>query len=681
MKSIRLSSETRKQIPFFVLLLVLLFAMPRTAKFGYEYKKGSVWSYESLVAQFDFPVLKPSDQIREEAEKSLSSAVPYYKYSDEVVNRALKSLQGMDFGKSSSMKSAVVGSMRSIMNREIVSDDGVKVDRRNDDPSNQVLIVQKHKKAVKMPVSEVLKLSDAKARLLSEVSRSFPGANVDSVLRSYSVYDLIVPNISYDRQTTELAQSESIKSISPTVGFVNKGQLIVAEGEVITAEVALKLDSYKEEFEKSMGSNGPGILTWLGNLLLALCLVLLLYGTVFSVNPALFAEMNKIWYIVFIIAIGAASSMLVGKASPYYHFMLPMPALAMWLIPFFRNRIVITVYVVALLPLLIFAPSGVVLFTIFLCSGVFLILAFRHFPKVWLHFVMALAAFLIMLLIYIAFRIIDMEHGPLAVSVLFMLVSSCLSVILSPLTLLFERLFNLMSDSRLRDLSDTSNTLLRELELKAPGTYQHSLQVMSMADAAARSIGANVLQVRAGALYHDIGKMNNPLCFIENENLLPEDKRHQYHAGLTPEQSAGEIIRHVNDGVRIGKLHKLPQLIIDFILTHHGDSRTAYFFSRYLEQGGDESDDAAFRYQGFKPRTREQVIIMLCDSVEAASRTLDTTAPDAFSVFVERLVSAKVAEHQIDEANISIKDLNTVKESLKSYLAQLYHERVAYPGR
>lgn len=681
MKIKKLPKRAQDLLPFALLLVALLLLMPRSAKFGYEYKKGSIWNYESLVAQFDFPVLKPSDQIREEAEKSLTSVVPYYRYSNDVTNKALKSLQGIDFERSSAMKPAVVTAMTSLMNREIVSDDGVKMDRRNDDPSNQVVMVQRNKKATKMPVSEILKLSDAKARLLSDVSKSYPRVNVDSVLRRYSVYDLIVPNITYDKQTSELAHSESIKSISPTVGFVNKGQLIVSEGEVITAEVAQKLDSYKVEFERSMGSNGPGILVWLGNLLIAIFIVLLLYATVFSVNSALLMEANKIWYIVVMIVLASTASLLVSRYAPFFLYMLPLPALALWMVPFFRNRVVIPVYVVSLIPLLIFANSGVVLFTIFLCSGVFFILAYRYFSKVWQQFLMAFAAFVIMLLVFLAFRMIDMGNGSFFMSILFLFISSCLSVIFFPLTLLFEKLFDLMSDSRLRDLTDTSNTLLRELEKKAPGTYQHSLQVMSMADAAARSIGANALLVRAAALYHDLGKMNNPTCFIENENLLPEDQRHLYHLDLSAEQSAHDIIKHVADGVEIAKAHKLPQIIVDFISTHHGNSRTGYFYSQYLRDGGDPAADAAFRYPGSKPQTKEQVILMLCDTIEAASRTMDTTIPDAFSVFVEKMVSIKVSEGQLDEASISIKELNLVKESLKSYLAQLYHERVAYPAR
>lgn len=246
------------------------------------------------------------------------------------------------------------------------------------------------------------------------------------------------------------------------------------------------------------------------------------------------------------------------------------------------------------------------------------------------------------------------------------------------LVALFERLFNLVSDARLRELSDTSNKLFNELEDNAPGTYQHSLNVMSMAEVVARAVGANQLLVRAGALYHDIGKLSNPLCFVENENALPVEER-TYHANLTPKQSAADIIRHVSDGLAIADKYHLPQVIRDFIITHHGTSRTAYFYNVFVNNGGDPADCEAFTYKGRKPETKEQVIVMLCDSIEAASRSFKGTTTEEYSKFVEGMVDAKIKEGQLELANISIRELGIVKETIKAYLPQVRHERVAYP--
>ena len=284
------------------------------------------------------------------------------------------------------------------------------------------------------------------------------------------------------------------------------------------------------------------------------------------------------------------------------------------------------------------------------------------------------------MLLYLGFRGADMVAGNVWSALFSLFVASMLTVAGYPLTYLFEKLFNLVSDSRLIELSDTSSPIIRELEQKAPGTFQHSLQVMNMADFVARAVGVNPELVRVGALYHDIGKMNNPLCFVENEFIVPkDDQEHKYHSGLSPVQSAHDIIRHVSDGVEIAKKNRLPKAISDFIVTHHGTTVVSFFYDKFLKEGGDPARKPEFTYPGVKPRTRAQIILMLCDSIEAASRTLKANTPQAYSDFVERIVAGKLAEGQFDDADMTISELNKVKETLKQYLAQLNHERVVYP--
>ena len=211
---------------------------------------------------------------------------------------------------------------------------------------------------------------------------------------------------------------------------------------------------------------------------------------------------------------------------------------------------------------------------------------------------------------------------------------------------------------------------------KAPGTFQHSLQVMNMADAVANEIGADPLLAKTGALYHDIGKMTNPQCFIENEGLGTS-----FHAMLSPKESAREITKHVTDGVDIAMMHSLPQVVINFILSHHGTSSTGFFYNKYLNEGGDPSDVKDFFYQGRKPQTKEEAIVMLCDTIEAASRTLKDNSPETFDEFVDGVVASKMSSGQLSESDLTLKELEMVKAKLKSYLAQMYHDRIAYPKR
>lgn len=678
MKLPRVSINYRVLIPLVVLFLVLTLIFPRTAKFSYDYRKGSPWSHETLLAQFDFPILKTDEQIREEKSRSKPVVIPYYRYRQDIVDNCRKAAEGIDMGGYSYLRPLIVASMDGIYSNGVVPDEGVKLDGHSD-PSGAVLYIQKDKRAGKKPVSEVFKESEAKNRLLSDIAAKYPRINADSVLRSAGIYDFIVPNLEYDPKTTELVRSESSNQVSTTQGFVSAGQLIVSEGEIVTAEIAQMLDSYKVEYENSMGYGGPRILFWLGNAFIAFALVLLFFLMIYFLNRRLFMDHRKFWYLIFIFIIASVLALIINKFAPRCLYMVPFTLTALYLEAFFKNKVIFPICCVSFLPLLVFAENGVVLFVMFLLASIVAVFTFRFFNQGWQQFIMSGIVFVSILVTYFGFRMIDMVNDDPYVAVLYMFIGSMLIVAGYPLIYLFERMFNLVSSSRLRELCDTNNKLLRELEHKAPGTFQHSLQVMNMCDAAARAIDANVLLVRAGALYHDIGKMKNPLCFIENESMSPGGVH--YHEHLSPKESARAIIKHVSDGLELAAENRLPDVVQDFILTHHGTSNTSYFYNKYLNEGGDPNDVSDFFYKGRKPQTKEQIILMICDTLEAASRTLKDNSAATFSVFVENIVASKMKIGQFDQADISIKDLNTVKETLKAYLSQIYHERVVYPQR
>lgn len=675
----KLPKIERRYIPLSIVFVVLVLLMPRTAKFGYDYKKGSQWPYETLVAAFDFPILKTAEQMEEERENAGTSVIPYYRKSQERTNTTIRGIEGLDFGAYSGMKPAILARVRDIYETGVISDAKIKLEKGGEMLSRDVIIVQSGKRAQKYPVTEVYKVSEAQDKLMAEISRAYPKVNVDSLLDKSGVYSLIRPNVEFDRPMTELAHAESADYISPTLGYINADQKIVSNGEIITAEIAQILDSYREEYNKMYGYDGPRILIWLGNILIALALVVILYFCIYYTNRKIFGEWNRYLYLLTIFLLSSVVALLMVRMRPGSLYVIPFSVAALFLMAFFKRQVVLPVYIVSLLPLLIFAGNGVELFVMFLTAGVVSLYTFRHFGRGWLQFINALIVFAVLSLVYMGFRLIDTGSSDILRSLLSLFLGSMLSVAIYPLIYLFEKIFNLVSSTRLQELSDTNNRLLQELSEKAPGTFQHSLQVMNLADAAARSIEANVLLVRAGALYHDIGKMRNPLCFIENESTVPGAQH--FHEGLTPKQSAQAIIRHVSDGMEIAREQKLPDVIQDFILTHHGTASTGYFYTKYLNDGGDPADVAEFFYPGRKPTSKEQIILMLCDSLEAASRTLKEYTPEAFDRFVEGIVAAKMRDGQFEDADISIKELGTVKEVLKSYLRQMYHERVEYPKR
>jgi len=658
-----------------VLAASIVLLAPRTSKFSYEYKKGTVWKYGSLVAPFDFPILKTSEQLISEYERLSHVSVPYYRYSDEIVSSSIKAAENLDFGE---WKLPVESALSEIFNKGVISDEGIIQNGKG--AVADYFYIQKGNRASKCLNEEVFKLADARTRLFETVNSQVDCPVLDSLFHAKGVYDLLTPNLLYDPQTTSLVDSESHESISPTLGYVSAGQLIISSGELVTAEVAQILDSYKKEYEANVGYAGPSFLYWLGNALIALAIASLLFLVILLEDKFLFRD-SRFIYIVLIVLLSSALELLVVRFKPSYVLLAPFALSALYLQAFIKPSVTIPVYIVSLLPVLVFSDMGVQLFIMYFFAGMVNIFLFPFLGRGWKQFVLALITFCVLSLSFLGFALMNGDKSGMAIKLVTLFLASMMNVALFPLTYLFEKMFNLVSNSRLSELSDTSGKLLRALEQKAPGTFQHSLQVMNMADAAARAIDANPQMVKTAALYHDIGKMTNPQCFVENESLLNKDVRDKYHYGLTPQQSARDIIRHVTDGVEMARKERLPEVLVDFIRTHHGTSLTGYFWGMHLQNGGNPEEQDDFRYPGPRPSTKEQIVLMLCDSIEAASRTLTSYTPEAYSAFVESIVATKMREGQFDDAEISIKELGILKESIKSYLAQIHHERIAYPKR
>ena len=672
----------RRLLPLAIVFAILVLFMPRTAKFNYDYRKGSPWPYETLVSEFDFPILKTEEQLMEERENVEGGTVPYYRFSEDVVNNALKSLQGLDLGQYARLRSAIASDLADIYAKGVISDAKEKLDRGYGVLSGEVIYIQRNKRVSEYPRSEVYKVSDARSRLLGEVSRAYPDISVDSLFKRSGVYDLIIPNLLFDRSMTELSHAESAAYVSPTSGYMSAEQKIVEKGEIVTPEIAQILDSYKVEYNKVFGYEGPRILLILGDILIALALVVILYFCIFFTYREIFGKPKRYYYLLTVFTLAAVVSFLVERISPKLSlvYVIPFVITVLYLQAFFPKRVVLPVYMVSLLPLLIFSGNGVELFFTFLCAGIVSMNTFKQFNRGWKQFLNALIIFGVELVVFAGFRLIDAGRSLVWVNVLQLFGGAMLTVALYPLIFVFEKVFNLVSTNRLEELADTNNKLLRLLAAKAPGTFQHSLQVENMVTEAGRAVHANVPLLRAAALYHDLGKTKNPLCFIENSKI-EEGSSRNYHAGLSPRESAKAIIAHVTDGMEIAKSANLPNEVSDFILTHHGTSFTASFYNQYLNEGGDPNDVQDFFYKGRKPRTKEEVILMICDSVEAASRTLKEYTPASFDKFVEDMVAAKDKSGQFEQAEITIREMNIVKSTLKTYLQQLYHERIEYTQR
>ena len=664
----------RIYICFIVLGIAMLLLYPREGKFQYEYQKGRPWVYATLISPIDFPILKTEAEMLKEKEERASETIEYYVYDPSVAAPMLE-----QFGhKAASLQfdgpltEEMYAHLSEAYSRGVVSDFG------GADLSDKVISIRRDKRMIETPASDVYDLARVYNVLMSDLVYDYPDMDVDSIANLLDIRSFIVPNLFYDDNTTKLVHREAVNYISPTKGMIYAGQLIVSEGEIVTSDICQILDSYKAEYKMSYGYTGSPNALLVSHLFLVFVILAVFAFAIYFLDRTVFDSLPRLLFLMLLLLISFAGVSILFRVDQRLLYLFPFAVLALYMSAFYHDDLAYAVYAVTVLPLLVIPENGVELFFINLVGGSVALLAYGRLSRGWLQFVNMLLIYAGMVLTCFAFHLGtgDFSYAFQSTNFLFLGVNAILSIMLYPFVFLFEKIFGFVSYSRLWDLSDTNNKLLQDLQYKAPGTFQHSLQVANLAEKAAREIGADAMLVRVGALYHDIGKMENPMCFIENQA-----EGVNYHAGLTPEESARAIIKHVDDGLVLARKGNLPANVTDFIASHHGRSRTLYFYNVYCNNGGDPANTAPFTYNGKLPRTKEQVIVMMADAVEAASRSLKDYSEESISALVERILASKFDDSQLAEAAISLKEINTVKAVFKQYLQQIYHARIAYPKR
>ncbi len=659
---------------------VMMFIFPNEGKFKYDYQRGRAWLYETLTAPMDFPLLKTPAELTEERNLVASKVIPYYNYDESVLNRVLHRLS------ISANRNTVSDSIIGIISDDLKSvyQKGVMPVRSNTDDENNVafneldlIFLQRSNSNSEVLESYVYDQPKAYRYIEANLRSVFPGLNADSLLQRLDIENIIEPNLFYDRATTEMLHKDAVDYISPTKGMIYTGQLIVSNGEIVTAEIEQILDSYKAEYLLNMGYSGNKWELILAHAIFLLAILLSLFIAVYLIDTSLFDRLNEFYFILFLMVFAFAITAVVHNISSLYMFFIPYSVFALYMMAFFRSKIIFPIYTLMILPLLIIDENGMKLFWLNLFAGWIAIISFKFLNRGWLQFMNALMIYIAMIVVEIAFRLVESEGmAGFDITALYLFLNALFIVATYPLVYLLEKIFMLVSISTLRDLSDTNSPLLQELAKKAPGTFQHSLQVANLAERAVAAIHGNATLVKVGALYHDVGKMNNPQCFIENE--APGI---HYHATLSLIESAQMIIKHVPDGAELAKKYHLPQMVIDFITSHHGQSQTLYFYNKYCNDGGDPSQIDKFTYKGTLPTTCEQVTVMMADAVEAASRSLKDYSKESISELVDRILSQRISDSQLAMADISIREINIIKDVFKKHLGEIYHARIVYPKK
>ncbi len=488
-------------------------------------------------------------------------------------------------------------------------------------------------------------------------------------------FEIIAPNITLDNEFFEKQKKQSLQNISKSKGFIASGDFIVAEGELVDDKTYKILDSLRSEFISKQGEQNSFWIIFGYSILIVLTFTLLLLF-LYSYRFEIYENNRKLTFIFFNILIVIMAVTAITNYNTDYVFAVPICILPLIIKAFFDARLGLFTHVLTILLLGFIVPNSFEFVFLQITAGIITIQSVEQLYRRANLFISVGQIVLVYIIGYFAFTsiqegsILKLNFTPVA---LFML-NGLLMLFVQPLIYIYERIFGLVSDVSLLELSDTNSILLKELSDKAPGTFNHSLQVANLAEAAANEIGANTLLVRVGALYHDIGKLKSPSYFSENQtaSVSPHDE-------LSPLKSAKIIIDHVIEGIMIAEKYKIPDRIIDFIRTHHGTSLVYYFYKKQQELTPKNIDTDKFKYPGPKPFSKETAILMMADSVEAASKSLKAPSHNDLKLFIDKIIDGKMSEKQFNLSDITFSEIETVKKVLYKKLINVYQLRIEYP--
>jgi len=686
MENINLSKTKSKRKSIAIVLsmvaafIIMLIIFPNEGKFKYQYAKGSHWMYETLEAPFDFPILKTQTEIFKERAEASSKIIPYYKLDpnvqDEVENTLMDVLQATTDKRTLQYILSAVGD---VYTTGIMP--GTEVASINGEELNQKYIALEKGDIIQdISVKGLFSPKSAAEFIIEKTANSYGREKAEIAFSEIDLAQMLTPNLKFDVQATKMVKKQAVSDISPSKGMVYTGQLIVTEGELITDDIKQILDSFKAEYRTTISTESSEYSILAGHAIFLLAIMLLLFLTIFLIDVDTLTRMNDTLFFTFVVVSMFIITVSLKPMGDSYLLLVPFSSFALYMGAFFKNRLVCPIYMIALLPLVILSDRGFELYMINLVGGVVAMFVFSFLRYGWKQFLNAVILFVVMWLVWLLFRLIRNDMLYIEENFyesLWLLLNSLFVPATYPIVFLLEKAFGLLSTSTLRELIDINNPVVLEMQQKAPGTFQHSLQVSNLAERAAKAIDANTRLIKVGAMYHDIGKMDNPLCFIENQQASGVS----YHANLTPQQSACEILSHVAKGVEIAHKQHIPQAIINFITSHHGTGKVLYFYNQYCNNGGDPANIDEFTYKGKLPETKEEIILMIADSVEAASRSLKDYSQESINTLVDHIVEQKLQQGQFELADISLKEIKIVTTEMKHHLAEIYHSRIVYPER
>lgn len=681
----------------YVLALVIIVALlPKQRQFKYELQKGKAWQYEDLYAPFDFVVLKTDAEIKAEREDIFKNVLPYFNVLPEVyAEQKIKFEQEFDYRFETAMNMAIAKYSKIavptdtlkkqlrqfyIHNLEFIYTKGISnytdVLEKSSDVASVALIDNKRSRVV--PASEIFTTHTAQQYLAQQTDIKFKDKlTILSIAESLNIYDFIKPNIEYDKTTTTKARLTAERQLSTSRGIVSAGQLIIARNELMNDQNLRVLQSLRKEYQSTGMTTTKVSWTLIGQILIVAILLALLFTFLYLNRLQIITHTRHLVFIVGLVVTMVAMICFSVRLQIGHAYVLPLAILPIILRTFYDGHLAIITHFVTIIICGLLASNGYEFIFLQAIAGIVAIFCLSKIVKRRQLFLAVMMVALAYMVSYTAISLLQegqLNHIGMRPYMWFLL-NGLLLFVSYPLIFLFEKIFGLVSDVTLLELSDTNHPLLRELAEKAPGTFQHVMQVANLAEEATRGIGGNALMARVGALYHDIGKTVVPQFFIENQisGVNPHDE-------LTNEQSASIIISHVTNGIELAHSHKLPPRIIDFIGTHHGTDMVRYFYNNEVnEKGADNVDAGKYTYPGPSPFSKETAVVMLADSIEAASRTIKHYSPEVMGELVDNIVNEKTKLGQLNFADITFRDIESIKDIFKQKLQNIYHTRISYP--
>lgn len=685
-------------LAFAIAGFIMVLSFPNMEKFKYEYELQRPWRYDNVIAPFDFPIYKTDNELRQERDSINNNYRPYYRRDSinaveihTMVSNTLKQHTNKfniicpDNVNCDSVRIYISYRLEKLL-IDAYKKGIIESSENIDNPHRNVteLMILQGNIIEPYEINELYTLRQAYSEITNDLNnylmRRYGAENTWSqlLIERLPISDLISSNIVYEHDKTIQEVESALNNISISSGKVLSGQRIIGTGDIVDKRTVKILESLKRVYDTQYGLATIGFPIYIGETLIVFCLLTTVFLFLFFFRNDIYQQLHCINFILLIMVLMVIGASLIARHHGNITFIVPYVILPIILRIFLDSRLAMYVHTITILIISFMAYNSQQFVLMHIPAGMIAIISLINMSRRGQIVRTAIMVLVTYLLIYTGYGLwhsgeFDNSINPYVI--LMLVINSAFILFSYPAIYIFERLFGFLSDVTLMELSDTNHPLLRELSEKAPGTFQHSVQVGNLAQEVAYKVGANAMLVRAGAMYHDIGKIVSPMYFTENQagNINPHD-------GMDLLESAKIVVSHVANGVKIARKHNIPQQIINIIQSHHGDSQARYFYIKYCnEHPNEDIDKSLFTYPGPIPTTKEEAIVMMADAVEASSKSLATYTDETIDTLVEKIIAIQTDNKLFRNAEITFKDIEIAKAIFKEKLKNIYHARIQYP--